>query len=451
MADPDITAERIREGMALERAGRLQDAADIYLALTDENPKNAEGWHRLGQVTTNQLNPSGGLSYIERAVELEPQNSRFRSSLGSTLGHLGQIETAKFHLQEAIRLDPNNVVAYYNLSRIIRFTRPDPFIKQVEDLLKRSKGALDRIVLHFAAGKYYDDVGSYDRAFFHYQNANAAKSSQFSPERYWRYVQALFETFDADFVRARFGNGCASDLPIFVIGMPRSGTSLVEQILSSHSSVFGADELTDIKAISEALQKHSATRKPYPYSLRDVSDTVIRGYAELYLARLRELAPTARYVVNKMPMNFEHLGLIALMFPKARVIHCTRDKIDTCLSCYFQNFSNKNLDFSCDLFHLRIFWDFYQRLMNHWSAVLPIKMLEVAYEELVTDQDKWTRAMLDFCGLDWEPGCEAPHLDERPVQSASLWQVRQPVYERSIGRWKNYERHIGPLLDGPQL
>jgi len=391
------------------------------------------------------------LSYIEKAVELDPQNSRFHNSLGSTLGQLGQIDTARDHLEEAIRLDPDNVAVYHNLSRIVEFTSAHPFVKQVEKLLKRSKTEQDRTFLHFSAGKYYDDVSSYDRAFFHYRNANAIKPAQFSPERYWRFIQALSDTFDTDFVRARFGNGCASERSIFVIGMPRSRTSLVEQILSSHSKVFGADELTDIRSISEALQKHSAKGKPYPYALGDVSNAVVHEYAELYLKRLEELAPSARYVVNKTPMNFEHLGLIALMFPKARIIHCRRDRIDTCLSCYFQNFSNKHLDFSYDLFHLRFFWDCYQRLMNHWKTVLPIEIFDVTYEELVTDQEKGTRELIDFCRLDWEPTCAVPHLNERSIQSASRWQVRQPVYLSSIGRWKNYERHIAPLLDGPRL
>ena len=249
----------------------------------------------------------------------------------------------------------------------------------------------------------------------------------------------------------RFGKGEASEQPVFIVGMPRSGTSLVENILASHSQVFGADELTDIEAISNAIQKYSASGNPYPTALRDVPDAVIKEFAQRYLERLRDLAPTAQRIVNKMPTNFEHLGLIALMLPNARIIHCKRDRIDTCLSCYFQNFSHRQLDFSYDLFHLRFFWDCYKRLMEHWVNVLPIQIFEITYEQLVVNQETQTRELLEFCGLNWEPECAAPHLNQRPVQTASRWQVRQPVYTSSIGRWRNYEKHIAPLTDGPSF
>jgi hypothetical protein len=224
--------------------------------------------------------------------------------------------------------------------------------------------------------------------------------------------------------------------------MPRSGTSLVEQILSTHPGVYGAGELTAIDQFARHLG--DATGDAYPQSALHLDQATIDAAARQYLAALQDLAPSAIRVTDKMPGNFLHLGLIQLLFPGARVIHCRRDPLDTCLSCYFQQF-NQGQTFSYDLSDLGHHYRQYQRLMRHWQSVISLPMLDVHYEDLVADQEAMSRKMLEFCGLDWTDECMRFYESKRYVATASYDQVRQPIYHKSVGRWRHYERYLGPL------
>ncbi len=237
-----------------------------------------------------------------------------------------------------------------------------------------------------------------------------------------------------------------SELPVFIVGMPRSGTSLVEQILACHPAVFGAGELRDISRLADSLKAASAPDAEGPEDLAVLDEDSLDDAAAQHLDRLHALGGAAARVTDKMPYNFNNLGLISLLFPRARVIHCVRDPLDTCLSCYFQNFARGNFH-SFDLRHVGLFYTQYQRLMRHWRAVLDIPVLDVHYEEHVAEPERVCREMLAFLDLEWDRACLRFHESKRVVKTASRDQVRRPIYTRSAGRWRHYDAYLGPLKE----
>ncbi|MGI9465390.1 MAG: sulfotransferase family protein, partial [Aestuariivirgaceae bacterium] len=240
-------------------------------------------------------------------------------------------------------------------------------------------------------------------------------------------------------------HGDPSERPVFIIGMPRAGTTLCEQIIASHREADGVGELDEIKNLASQLAP-----QPYPAQVGQLGKNDIGNLAAKYLRRIDSLADRAALrVADKWPTNFLHLGLIAILFPNARIIHCERDPMDTCLSIYAENFSG--VAYSNDLEHIGAFYRQCRRLMAHWSNVLPTPVFNLSYEDMVENQEASTRDLLDFCGLAWDPACLEFHTTKRTVKTTSMQQVRQPIYSRSIGRWKNYERHLGPLRNALEL
>jgi hypothetical protein len=272
----------------------------------------------------------------------------------------------------------------------------------------------------------------------------------FDPCAHQAGVDQLIRTFDAVYFRRVRGFGISSELPLFIVGMPRSGTTLVEQIVASHPQVFGAGELRDVERIALSLAAHLGNDVGYPSCLAKAPAEAVRAMAERHLHRLTALAGGSVRIVDKMPTNYLHLGLIATLFPQARIIHCRRGPLDTCVSCYFSYF--RGLPFAWDLEELGRYHRSYDSLMAHWKAVLPLPVLDVSYEELVDNQEAISRRLMEFCGLDWDERCLAFHETPRPVHTASTMQVRQPIYKSSVGRWRRYEAHLQPLvraLSGP--
>jgi hypothetical protein len=295
-------------------------------------------------------------------------------------------------------------------------------------------------------GKILDDCGRYDEAFRQFQQANSYGRPEFNHAAFEQYVTRLLNRFSADFFAAREAakaDDSDLDLPIWIVGMPRSGTSLVEQILATHPQVYGGGELTDWNRFVTELRTRLELATPYPECVSQVSDEILRDIRANYVHHLRSLGPQASRVTDKMPTNFMHLGLIALAFPRARVIHCRRDPRDTCLSCYVQAFPTRP-PFCYDLADLAFYYGQYVRVMEHWRQALPktVAILDVQYEDLVEHQEQISRKMIEFCGLDWDPRCLEFHKNPRTVQTSSSWQVRQPIYRRSAGRWKNYTKWL---------
>jgi tetratricopeptide (TPR) repeat protein len=296
-----------------------------------------------------------------------------------------------------------------------------------------------RLLLHFTLGALCDKSGRYDEAFSHYRRANEIKGIRFDSTAFRNRIDAIIGNFSKERLSRAARSDCASDRPIFIVGMMRSGTSLVEQIVSSHSAVFGAGELPHLECIvagAGAAGRDTAR----------ITAKQLNGDAGSYLDEINKLDGDARHVTDKLPQNFLYLGDIELMFPNARVIHCRRDPLDTCLSCYFQNFTAVQAH-AFDLEALGHYYAQYRRLMEHWQQVLTIPVHEVNYEQLVSNPESVIGDILAFCGLTPEPRCYGFHENRRTVRTASYHQVRRPLYTSSVNRWHHYEKHLEPLVN----
>ena len=302
----------------------------------------------------------------------------------------------------------------------------------------------DKMLLDFALGKAYLDLKDSQNAFAHLHAANVEKRKTFTydPQQTEDLVERIISGFSADLYRLDSSTPAVENeiIPVFVVGMPRSGTSLIEQILASHSAVHGAGELTDLQKIFNSIGD-------FPEAFLRLAPEQFSAIGQTYRQRITTLAEGARFVVDKMPANFFYAGAMPLLLPNAKIIHCRRDPVDTCLSCYSKNFAGEQR-FSYDLRELGAFYQSYSRLMEHWRQLLPAShFLEVEYEAVVADQERETRRILQYLGLEWEDGCERFYETPRAVRTASVNQVRSPIYHSSVGRWKRHAAELTPLLE----
>lgn len=352
--------------------------------------------------------------------------------------------------RRALSLDPRHVAALSHLARLKKFQAGDADLAALEQAAREANGLPEskRAVLFFALAKAYDDTGDYERAFHCLVRANGLKRAgmEYDVSRDIRLFDEIISVFNADLV-ARFEHaGSTSDLPILIVGMPRSGTTLVEQVLASHPAVHGGGELPDLEEMAVVPSVMSASGRSFPHAVAELAPADLAKLGQGYVSRLGRSAPGSVRVTDKTPMNFRYLGFARLIVPRARVIHCMRDPLDTCLSCYSLPFTG--VDFSYDLLELGRYYRGYAKLMDHWRSVLPGEwMLDVQYENLVEDIEREARRIVAHCGLEWEDSCLDFHATERNVQTASFAQVREPLYRGSVGRSRRYEPYIRPLID----
>ena len=434
---------------ALSQQGKLDEAVACYRRALELQPDFTEAHNNLGNALKDQGRPDEAAACYRLALRLAPDRADLHRNLGHAYRDLGQFDDAKREYSAALRLNPGDVKIHYSLSLIQRFRPEDQStVEELEAAAARNNlPALERRQLHFTLGKAYDDLGQYDRAFSHYHEANELARPDFDRQQFVRLVERM----EAWFPKSRFAAGAGGDsgspsqLPVFIVGMPRSGTTLVEQIIASHPQVYGCGELADTDLMANELWGSRIAEPLVSSPPPGLQPQRLAQLAEAYLQRRRAVCGDALRTTSKMPTNFFHLGLIALLFPKARVIHCRRDPLDTCLSCYFSDFK-KSAPYHYRLEDLGFYYRLYLRLMDHWRAALPLAMLEVQYEELVGRPEELSRRMIDFCGLAWDDRCLRYYESRRPVQTSSVWQVRQPIYTTSIERWKHYIQHLEPLL-----
>ena len=295
------------------------------------------------------------------------------------------------------------------------------------------------------SGRLYDKCGNYERAFECYREGNDLKRAHYEPATVERDVTARLEVF-RDGISQFPSSANESELPVFIIGMPRSGTSLVEQMLASHPEIHGAGELLEIGRVTKTFPDLSGQGRRWPRILEAADAATMTQIADRHLEMLRGLNPDAARITDKMPYNFYEVPLIRLLFPRARIIHCVRNAVDTCLSCYFQNFPASN-GWPFDLKLIGFFYNQYRRIMRHWQETLGLPIMDVNYEELARDPEPSVRGMLEYCGMAWNEQCLRFHESDRVVNTASYRQVRRPVYTGSIERWRNYEQFLTPLLE----
>ena len=425
----------------LDQLDAALNAAQMAVAAAPENP---DAYNALGQVEQALGRLDQALAAYHRASTL-PGTALETSLLNraTLLVEFGRTAAAQAAFNAVTEAFPNSVQGWAAQIDLRRVAANDPVIARLQALLvgdgKRSLS--DRMTLHFALGKAFLDIGDSREAFRHLDEGNRLKRANFAydPNATSRWMAAIAATFTAVLLEAKAGGGDPSDLPVFVLGMPRSGTTLIEQILASHPEVYGAGELRQVQVVVDEIGA-------FPDAVPDLSPERLRQLGAAYLARVMPLASGHRHVLDKMPSNFFYAGLIRLILPRARIIHCRRDPVDTCLSCYTKLFGGEQA-FAYDMMELGRFHRDYQMLMSHWRTVLPAThFLEVDYEAVVDDLEAETRRMLAFLGLPWNDACLRFHETERPVRTASVNQVRQPLYRSSAGRWRAHAAQLGPLL-----
>lgn len=452
--NPDHAQAHIAMGRLLLRQGRYRDArAHLEQALGQQSNDM-----RLLLETARAQRETGGLAEAAvnygRVLETDSESVAARVGLAITRTAQGRVDEAARLYEEALDRDPENPAALGNYARIHRYVPDDPLIlRMVKVAGKDGLSDEHKIQIEFSIGKAFDDVGDYDSAFTHYRSANqlASQPLSFDPDAFRSFVDRTVEVFDEAFFAERRDWGERSDMPVFIVGMGRSGTSLTEQILASHPAAFGAGELSDIENIAASIvletgaQPGGLSAEALPDAIPALGAVEARRFGQAYLHRLCAGAEKAERLSDKMPLNFQFLGLIAAILPGARIVHCRRDPLDTCISLYFQHFADSQ-PYAYDLTHLGLYYREYDRLMRHWQRVLPLPMMEIGYEALVHDQEREIHRLVEFCGLPWDKQCLAFHETERPVGTASVWQVRQPIYKSSVGRWRNYAAHLKPLM-----
>lgn len=449
--DPGHVNARFNLGGALRRMGEPEAAAAELRGLVERFPEDPDFRIALGDALLDSGRPREAMEAHERALARSPDHPDALTGLGLAHVDAGRFEAAGRCYRRVIDSRPDHPQVWLNYSKTRRFGPADA--REIEEaeaeaarLDARPAPGPECGDVHFALGKMYDDLGEYERAFEHFRRGNEilgrhVPSDPRGPERLAEDLEAGFG--EAWFERVR-GWGDPSPRPIFIVGMPRSGTTLVEQILASHPEAHGAGELIRIPNLAQGLL---AGRGPaLPAAAAAVEREDLEAAARDYLGYVGARAGAAARTTDKLPENYRHLGLIAAMLPNARIVHVARDPMDVCLSNYLVRFQRGHA-WSYDFDSLAREYRAYERLMDHWRAVLPSPMHEQAYESLTASPESESRRLVESCGLDWDERCLDFHRTDRPVHTASGWQVRQPVYRRSVGRWRNYERRLGPLRE----
>jgi tetratricopeptide (TPR) repeat protein len=428
-------------GEVLNRVHDFDAAEACFREALVRWPTAIELYSGLRFALEKQGNLDGALQASRQALRLKPHDPEIIAGEAAVLARKGEAARAYQRLRPVLYAGTATVsVAEVYASLCGKHGSREEAISLCRDLLRdTSHDPIARQRLHFVLGNLYDAGGAYDDAFREYEQANAIGRVPFDVAEQARGIDRLIAAF-GDTALARMPRARRrSERPVLIVGMPRSGTTLVEQILAGHRQVYGGGELRDINRLVRSLPPER-----YPDRIASFDQEAIDGFARRYLARLADLSPDAQRVTDKMPHNFLHLGLVALMLPGARVIHCVRDARDTCLSIYFQNFGPGH-GYATDLANLGTYYVGYKRLMAHWRRALDLALLDVAYTDLVTETERVSRHMVEFLGLPWDDRCLDFHRSDRVVTTASHEQVRRPIYQSSLGRWRNYERFLGPL------
>ncbi|HEV3080042.1 MAG TPA: sulfotransferase [Gemmataceae bacterium] len=453
---PDSAHAHRNLGLTLRELDRRDEAVACFREVIRCKPEWADAHNNLGLALKDLGRLQEAIASFEYAAQLAPDWVDPHSNHGVALTEQGNIPEAIGRFQHCLRLNPDYAQAYYNLSELAaaeRYQFSIPEIAHMRMLLSRDKlSCEDASLLHYTLATLANNLGNYDEAFSHYARANELQKKDmqqrgiaFDAAQCRRFVERVMAVCnDAYFQHVR-AFGTSSELPVFIVGMPRSGTSLVEQILASHPHVFGSGERSDIQHLAMAIRQQLHISASYPECLASLDSETTAALADSHVQRLQSVGGHALRVVDKMPGNFHFLGLIATLFPRARIIHCRRDPLDTCVSCFCQNF--RSLNYAQSLEDLGAHYRQYERLMAHWHAVLPMAIHDVCYEQLVSDPDTVMRDLVAFLGLEWNDRCRQFHENRRAISTPSKFQVRQPLFARSVGRWKRFEAHLQPLLE----
>jgi tetratricopeptide (TPR) repeat protein len=446
---PDYAVAHSNLGNVLWDQGKLGEALLCCRRALELKPDYAEAYNNLGNVSKDQGKFSEAVACYRRALELRPDYAEAHNNLGSVLEEMGDLQGAEGSFRAALRHNARFAFAHYKLAELLRGKLPDQDLAAQRRLLEEAEltGA-QRLFVHFGLAQVLDARGEYAEAAQHLARANALqlaewrnRSQEYDPQEYHDFAARMIEVCTPEFFERVRGFGLQSDLPVFVVGLPRSGTTLVEQVLAGHSQVFAAGET---KLAGDTMGALGGEGADLIEGLRRLDRQTARRLASGHLERLGAFSRTALRIVDKMPDNYLYLGLLAVLFPRAKFIHCRRDLRDVAVSCWMTRF--REIRWTNDQQHIASRFHEYQRLMEHWRKVLPLPLLEVDYEQTVADLEGMARRLVAWCGLPWEPGCLEFHRAKRPISTASAVQVRQPVFKTSVARWKHYEQPLASLL-----
>lgn len=486
-----VLSEKPREVNAAVLLARIamnarvyEEAEELLRKVVQIAPRFITAWHELGVALKEQGKELEAAKVLEKALEHDPNNSSTHYYYGAALAMAGDTESAKHAYTKAVQLDKNQVGAFLGLGHVLktlgdqeggieayrnaialrpnfgevyfslsnlktfRFTR-----SEISDMERRltDDSLLPESIVHFAfsLGKAFEDEKDYDRAFAYYERGNEEyrKTISYDPVQTEISHKKMRETFDGDFFdrTKRSKSGVNDTAPIFIVGLPRSGSTLLEQILASHSQVDGTSELPDLGLVSQMITNRDKSRY-FPAGLLEMSDQEITALGQSYLDRTARHRRGAPFFTDKMPNNFAHIGLLQAILPKAKIIDARRHPLASCVGCFKQHFA-AGQTFTYDMFELGEFYLEYDGLMKHWNRVLPNKVLTVQYEDVVSDLETQVRRILDYCELPFEDNCIRFHETKRSVRTASSEQVRQPIYQTSIDTWRRFDAHIGPLKE----
>jgi tetratricopeptide (TPR) repeat protein len=434
-------------GQALVVLGRLEEAEAAARRLIKIEPKNPQSWITIANVSTRLMRQEEALAAYEQAARLKPDEVRLRMSIGHVQKTLGRRAESEASYKAALAIDPGLAEAYWSLADLKNYTLADTEVETMQRLLTSDKRERsNEAQLHFALGKAFEQRKRYADAFSYYARGNALRrlDAPFDIEQFERRTARIRAFFDAKFFAERAGSGNPDPAPIFIVGLPRSGSTLLEQILASHSLVEGTMELPNILNITRQFDDMVAGRDGYPETVGTAPFGVLTALGTRYLQETAPLRSGREHFTDKLPNNFSHVGLIRAILPNAIIIDARRHPMDCCFSTFKQHFADGQA-FSYDLADLGRYYRCYLSLMDHWDAVLPGKVLHVQHENLVQDPEAHIRRILDHCGLPFEVACLNFHQTRRSVRTASAEQVRQPIYTSSVGYWRHFETELQPL------
>jgi tetratricopeptide (TPR) repeat protein len=434
-------------GQTLVVLGRLEEAEAAANRLIRIEPENPLGWTTLASVWTRLMRQEKALEAYEQAVRLRPDESRLRMSIGHVQKTLGRRADSEASYKAVLAMDPGIAEAYWSLADLKNYRFSDAEIETMQRLLASDgRERSNEAQLHFALGKAFEQRDQYADAFAHYARGNALRhlDAPFDIENFERRSTRIGAFFDKEFFAKRAGSGDPDPAPIFIIGLPRSGSTLVEQILASHSRVEGTMELPNIINITHQFDDMAAARDGYPDTVGTAPIGLLTALGSRYLQETGPLRTGREHFTDKLPNNFSHVGLIHAILPNATIIDARRHPMDCCFSTFKQHFA-EGQTFSYDLDDLGRYYRCYLSLMDHWDDVLPGKVLHLQYEDLVREPEPNIRRLLDHCRLPFEAACLSFHQTRRSVRTPSAEQVRQPIYTSGVGHWRHFERELQPL------
>lgn len=443
---PEVAEHQYRMGLACSRLGQDDAAIFSFEQAIRLKPDYADAHNELSQIHLKANKVAEALHHARQAADLDPEDSELTVGLAFVLNADRQTEEATALVDQLLRekRETASLALMYSALAPRRKAQAEALALILRMLLKENPPR-EQSSLHFAAAQMLDSTGRYDEAFDHASQANRLRGGKYLPKETERQVRDWVHYFTPDTLRRLPRATHGSRTPVFIVGMPRSGTTLVEQILASHPAVHGAGELNWIEGLwQSALQRIGGTVSGLTQCLDRLTVKDADELAAEYLNRLQALSPGSLRITDKMPLNFMHLGLIAILFPQATIIHCRRNPMDTCLSCFMTDFNSFSYGSLPAYGH---FQRHSELMMAHWKSVLDLPILDVDYEKMVGDSEAESRRLIDFVGLPWDDRCLRFHENKRLVATASQSQVRRPIYRDSIERWRHYEKHLGPLRD----